>query len=99
MRLDSMEARTDIPEWLLEPKDASVRFRTLPELLGRGPTDREVKASKAAIPDSSAASALFDAMRPDGSWNYACRQKDSRYLFFVMTSLSWAASSSVSAIT
>ncbi|HUW56900.1 MAG TPA: hypothetical protein VMZ92_09705 [Planctomycetota bacterium] len=86
-----MDTKPDILEWLLEPIDISVRYRTLSELLNRGPKDREFREAKAAIPGSPAVTRLFTAMLPDGSWNYAYRHKRSRYLFFVMTSLGWAA--------
>ena len=86
-----METKPETLEWLLEGDDVSVRYRTLSELLNRRPNDGELREAKAAIPSSAAATRLFEAMLPDGSWDYAYRHKASRYLFFVMTSLSWAA--------
>ena len=86
-----METKPDILEWLLEPDDVSVRYRTLSELLNRGPDNREMREAKAAIPSSPAATRLFEALLPDGSWDYGYRHKPSRYLFFATTSLSWAA--------
>ncbi len=86
-----MDTRPEILEWLLEGDDVSVRYRTLSELLDRGANDRELREAKAAVPDSPAATRLFTPMRPDGSWKYAYAHSGCRYLFFVMTSLSWAA--------
>jgi hypothetical protein len=86
-----METKPEILEWLLEPDDVSVRYRTLSELLNRGPNDRDLRKAKAAIPSNPAVTRLFGALLPDGSWDYGYRHKRNRYLFFVMTSLSWAA--------
>lgn len=55
-------------QWLLEPKDPSVQYRTLTELLDRPPTDPAVQAARAAIPTSKKVARIFDKMHPDGYW-------------------------------
>jgi len=55
--------------WLLEPDNPSVRYRTLTELLGYEPGNRECIETREQIAGSPAAQALFAAMRPDGSFS------------------------------
>jgi hypothetical protein len=55
-------------DWLLEPDDPSVRYRTLTELLGRGADDPETVAARAVIPASASARRILAAMQPDGYW-------------------------------
>ena len=57
----------DIMQWLLEPENPSVRYRTLVELLDMGGTP-EAAAARAAIPGSAPVKKLLDAMHPDGYW-------------------------------
>lgn len=86
-----METQPEILEWLVEPDDVSVRYRTLSELLNRRPNDGELREAKVAIPNSSVVTSLFEPLLPDGSWDYGYRDQRSRYLCFVTASLSWAA--------
>jgi len=57
----------DIYEWLLDPSDPSVRYRTLAELLDQDGTD-EAKQAKAMISDSTPIKKLPESMHPDGYW-------------------------------
>lgn len=54
-------------EWLLEPENPSVRYRTLVELLDRGGSEEALEA-KRAIAASSPVLKLLQAMHPDGYW-------------------------------
>lgn len=63
-----MEIVPSIREWLLEPEDPSVRWRTLTCLLERGADDPEVVQARAAIPDSKPVSRILAKMQPDGTW-------------------------------
>jgi hypothetical protein len=55
-------------DWLLEPENPSVRYRTLTELLGAPKDDPEVRKARAAIPDSLPVQKIFAQMHPDGYW-------------------------------
>lgn len=89
--LEPMETKPEILEWLLEPHDVSVRYRTLLELLDRGPDDGELREAKAMIPGSSEATHLFTALLPDGSWDYGNPHPSGSYMKSATASLSWAA--------
>lgn len=54
-------------DWLLEPSDPSVRYRTLVELLDRSDTP-EAREAQRLIPDSAPVKRLLGAMHPDGYW-------------------------------
>lgn len=57
----------DVLEWLLEPNDPSVRYRTLVELLDQGGT-AEAQEAKEAIAGSEAVKKLMALMHPGGYW-------------------------------
>jgi hypothetical protein len=57
----------DVYEWLLEPADPSVRYRTFTELLDRGDTE-EARKSQKAIAGSEPVKKLEAAMHPGGYW-------------------------------
>ena len=57
----------DVLEWLLEPSDPSVRYRTLVELLDQSGT-AEAQEAKKAIAGSEAVKKLMTLMHPDGYW-------------------------------
>lgn len=57
----------DVYDWLLEPDDPSVRYRTLVELLDQGGT-KEAEEAKIAAAESGPVKRLMDAMHPDGYW-------------------------------
>jgi len=59
---------TDTIEWLLEPENPSVRYLTMRHLLGRPADDPEVKAARAAIPQSRVADRIFARQTPEGHW-------------------------------
>ncbi|MBI5547784.1 MAG: hypothetical protein HY901_28205 [Deltaproteobacteria bacterium] len=54
--------------WLLEDDLPAVRYRTLTELLGMPATDPEVRAARAAVPESADVARVFKRMHPDGYW-------------------------------
>ena len=55
-------------DWLLEPANPSVRFRTLTELLGRSSDDPEVMEAKAQIPDFKVVKKILALIHEDGNW-------------------------------
>lgn len=57
----------DVIEWLLEPEDPSVCYRTLVELLDMGGT-AEAREAKKAVAASEPVKRLAEAMHPDGYW-------------------------------
>jgi hypothetical protein len=54
--------------WLLEPAQPAVRYRTLTELLGRPPTDPEVREAKGTIPSVGFVAELLQGRDPEGWW-------------------------------
>jgi len=54
--------------WLLEPGNASVRYWTLIDVLGRSPDDADVLAVRSAIGQSPLVKDLFAGQHPDGHW-------------------------------
>lgn len=57
----------NVMDWLLEPENPSVRYRTLVELLDMGGTGEDLDA-KQAISESAPVKMLFKTMHPDGYW-------------------------------
>lgn len=57
----------EIYEWLLEPADPSVRYRTLVELMDRGGSEEALEVRK-SIPESEPVKKLMETMHPDGYW-------------------------------
>ena len=55
-------------DWLLEPENPSVRYRTLTELLRIPKNDPEAQMARAAIPESPVVKHIFTKMHPDGYW-------------------------------
>ncbi len=55
-------------DWLLEPEQPSVRYRTLTELLGRPATDTDVRAARDAIPRTGWVAELLARREPGGWW-------------------------------
>ena len=58
----------DVIEWLLEPEDPSMKYRTLVELLGRSSNDNEAIECKREIAESLPVKSLLGKMHPDGYW-------------------------------
>jgi len=54
--------------WLLEEEQPGVRYRTLTELLGRAPSDPEVRKAKQRIPTVGWAADLLNERAPWGGW-------------------------------
>ena len=61
-------ARNDVVEWLLEPDQPSVRYRTLTELLHRPGSDPEVRAARAAVLRTGWAAEFLAERTPGGWW-------------------------------
>lgn len=57
----------DVIQWLLEPSEPSVRYRTLTELMDQSGT-KEVREAQRAIPESAAVIKLLKRMHSDGYW-------------------------------
>jgi len=55
-------------DWLLEESQPAVRYRTLTELLGRGPDNPEVRAARSQIPRTGWAAEILAARGPGGAW-------------------------------
>jgi hypothetical protein len=60
--------RDRVLEWLLEPDQPSVRYRTLTELLGRRESDPAVRAARRAIPTTGWVADLLARRDPGGWW-------------------------------
>ncbi len=58
-----------VVDWLLEPEQPAVRYRTLTELLGRPAADPEVRAARSAIPNVGFVPTLMEGRRKDGGWS------------------------------
>ena len=63
-----MEIPQNVLDWLLEPKDPSVRYRTLRELLGEADTSPDVLEARSKIAESKRIVRIFSKMHPDGYW-------------------------------
>ena len=63
-----MEIPQSSLDWLLEPENPSIRYRTLVELLGAPKDDPEVQQARAAIPGSKPVQKIYSKMHPDGYW-------------------------------
>lgn len=55
-------------EWLLNSDDASIRYRTLVELLGENKNDEEIQTLKKEIEESPSVRSIIGKMHPDGYW-------------------------------
>ncbi|HWR11304.1 MAG TPA: hypothetical protein VN445_05760 [Rectinemataceae bacterium] len=63
-----MAIPNSVEEWLLEPSDPSLRFRTMTELLGQSLSREEIAAHRRLIADSPAVRKIIGKMHPDGYW-------------------------------
>ncbi len=75
--MSTAEGRT--LEWLLEEEEPSIRYRTLTDLLGRPPTDPEVRRARSEIPQRGWAAGILAAQRPDGRWTDSARLYTPKY--------------------
>jgi hypothetical protein len=58
----------NVVDWLLDPVEPSIRYRTLTELLDRPERDPEVREAKAGIGRTGWAAALLEGRTADGGW-------------------------------
>jgi hypothetical protein len=63
-----MKTNLQVYEWLLEPSDPSVRYRTMTELLDGSEDDVEALQAREQIPASQMATKILSKMHPDGYW-------------------------------
>jgi len=68
MPTNGNEVEDKLTQWLLEPENPSIRYRTLVELLDRPESDPEVVDARQAISRSLLVEDLFSAQFPDGHW-------------------------------
>ncbi len=59
---------SSVVDWLLEPDQPSIRFRTLTELLGRKASDPDVREARAKIPLEGWAAEILSRRDPGGWW-------------------------------
>ena len=62
---------TSTIDWLLQPENPSVRYRTLIDLQGLVPGDSEVEAARQAVQQSQPVAEILKRQLPDGSWRGA----------------------------
>lgn len=63
-----MNIPANVVEWLLEPSNPSIRYRTMTELLGRTTDDPEVIETRNQIADWKVVKAILDLIHEDGHW-------------------------------
>jgi hypothetical protein len=63
-----LRSSENVTDWLLEPENPSLRYRTMVELLDISPADSEVMKSKRQIAESVPVKDLLSKMHPDGYW-------------------------------
>jgi hypothetical protein len=63
-----MKAGQNLIDWLLEPDNPSLLYRTLTELLDRTDRDPDAADAKSAIPGSKPVRILLENMHPEGYW-------------------------------
>ena len=66
----------DVLDWLLEPANPAVRYRTLCNIFGMSEDNAEVRSAKAKVPKSGAVVKILSKQHPDGYWG----DTDSPYL-------------------
>lgn len=60
--------RQKVLDWLLEEDEPSVRYLTLTQLLGKGPSDSDARAAKARIGSQGWAAEILSRRDPAGWW-------------------------------
>lgn len=63
-----MEGISDAIEWLLEPNNPGIRYRTLAEILGRGFHDPDVRSTYEKVWESAPVRKILGKLGPDGRW-------------------------------
>lgn len=66
-----MNIPTNITDWLLEPTNPSIRYRTLTELLGHNEDDPDVIEVKKQIPDFRVVKKILSLIHEDGDWPWS----------------------------
>lgn len=92
-----MHPDTQITEWLLDPSQPAVRYRTLVDLLGRREADAEVRESLAAVPKRGWAQDILRLQRSAGHWEsradlYRPKYTATMWRFLVLSDLGLTAS-------
>ena len=64
----SRNTHQQVLDWLLEPSNPSVRYRTMTELLDRKKDDVEVVQAREQIGSSQMVTQILSKMHPDGYW-------------------------------
>jgi Prenyltransferase and squalene oxidase repeat len=67
-------------DWLLDPEEPSMRYRTLRELLGKAETDSEVRAARARIPEVGWGASILARRAPGGWWDNPDRVYTPKYI-------------------
>src|SRR4030042_2182171 len=65
---ESILTSEDVLNWLLEPENPSLRYRTIVEVLDEHPNDPEALNCKKQIAESYPVKNLLKRMHPDGYW-------------------------------
>jgi len=66
-------------DWLLDPADPEVRFKTMTTLLGLAELDPEVLTARQTLMDSGPVAEILDSMNVDGSWGDPARFYNDKY--------------------
>ncbi len=66
--LEAAVPRDPVLTWLLEPSHPSVRYLTLTRVMGRPPSDPEVRAARRAIPQDPWVREMLSHRNPAGWW-------------------------------
>lgn len=69
-----MKPTSQVLEWLLEPSQPCVRYRTLVDLMGRGHRAPEVRVALAEIPERGWAAEILSKQTSDGRWDWEARK-------------------------
>ncbi len=89
---DAMALRTEVIEWLLEPAQPAVRYRTLTDLLDRSPNDPEVREAAASLTQRGWVRDILRVQHPGGYWEsrgdlYRPKYTATIWRFIVLTDL------------
>jgi hypothetical protein len=78
-------------DWLLEPEQPAIRYRTLRELLRRPESDAEVRSARAAILSTGWAADLLAERGPNGGWEegpqYLPKYRSTNWKMLVLSDL------------
>ena len=87
-----MEIAPELLDWLLDPAQPAVRYRTLIDLLDRGPADPDVRDAAAALPKRGWVRDILSCQRAGGFWEsradlYRPKYTASNWRFLVLSDL------------